>query len=81
MMKSGTFIPLRKSGAAPGDGGTLSRGRLLYVPDARALLGNRKSAWWIKRNFAPQFRFKIGRDSVWYESDALSWLDAQREAR
>ena len=54
------------------------RGRLLYVTDVRELLGNGKSAWWVKRHFAPDSRFKIGRDCVWYESDARDWIDTQR---
>jgi len=56
------------------------RGRLLYVDDIRQLLSNRKSRWWVKRNFAPDARFKIGRDCVWYEADAHAWLQHCKDA-
>ena len=56
----------------------VNRGRLLYVPDVAQLLGGRKSEWWIRHRFAPAVKIKIGRDCAWYESDAYSWLDAQR---
>jgi len=55
-----------------------NRGRLLYVSDVAELLGQRKSDWWIRHRFAPHTKIKIGRDCAWYESDAYSWLDAQR---
>ena len=68
--------------SAPRNGDSAGMGRrLLYVKDVQALLGNRKSPWWIKRNFAPHYRFKIGRDSVWYADDANRWLDEQRGAK
>jgi len=55
-----------------------ARGRLLFVSDIEELLGRRKSAWWIRHRFAPSVKIKVGRDCAWYESDAYSWLDAQR---
>ena len=55
-----------------------ARGRLMYVRDISELLGHRKSEWWIRHRFAPNVKIKIGRDCAWYESDAYSWLDAQR---
>jgi hypothetical protein len=57
-----------------------SRGRLLYVNDICSLLENRKSRWWVKRHFAPDARFKIGRDCVWYEADAHAWLQSRKDA-
>jgi hypothetical protein len=54
------------------------RGRILYVRDVVELLGNAKSEWWVRNNFAPESRFKVGRLPAWWESDAYAWLDAQR---
>jgi hypothetical protein len=55
------------------------RGRLLYVPDVRELLRDAKSAWWVRNHFAPEHRFKVGRSPAWWESEAVAWLDAQRQ--
>lgn len=54
------------------------RGRLMYVPDIRALIRNAKSDWWIRTCFAPEHRFKVGRSPAWWERDAVAWLSGQR---
>jgi len=54
------------------------KGRILYVADIRALIGNGKSDWWVRNCFAPDYRFKVGRSPAWWESEAIAWLEAQR---
>jgi hypothetical protein len=57
------------------------RGRILFVEDVRReLLGGRKSASWVRHSFAPGLKMKIGRDCAWWESEARTWLDGQKEA-
>lgn len=56
------------------------RGRMLFVRDVVALLDGRKSAWWVRNRFAPEFKRKLGRDPFWWECEAVAWLDAQRDA-
>lgn len=51
--------------------------KLLYVPDVQALLRNGKSAWWVRNNFAPEHRIKVGRSPAWWLSDALTWLSSR----
>lgn len=56
------------------------RGRMMFVPDIVELLHHKKSAWWVRNRFAPEFKRKLGRDPFWWESEATQWLDAQTEA-
>lgn len=53
------------------------RGRMLFVPDVVALLKNRKSTWWVRNKFAPEFKHKLGRDPYWWETEAQAWLDSE----
>lgn len=67
------------------------RGKVLFVEDIQALYGRhpidhptapgqwRKSRKWVFGNFAPDVRHKDGRDVWWWETDALAWMDTQRE--
>jgi hypothetical protein len=55
--------------------------RLLYVDDIVALLGAKKSRWWIRNHFAPNAKLKIGRTVAWIQRDALAWLRTQRASR
>ena len=56
-----------------------NRGRLLYVDDVVTdVFRERKSAWWVRHNVAPDRKIKIGRDCAWYEADVYAWLDSQR---
>jgi len=63
------------------------RGRMYFLRDVQELLGRdeagafRKSLWWIKNNFAPDTKRKLGRDPYWWEVDVLRWLDEQRGTR
>lgn len=50
---------------------------MLFVRDVVDLLKGKKSAWWVRNRFAPDLRHKLGRDTYWWESDALRWLDQQ----
>lgn len=54
------------------------RGRMLFVPDVVAPLKGKKSAWWVRNRFAPEFKHKLGRDSYWWEAEAVMWLDRKR---
>ncbi len=55
------------------------RGRLLYVEDVvTEIFRDRKSAWWVRHNVAPDAKIKIGRDCAWYEQDVYRWIDEQR---
>jgi predicted DNA-binding transcriptional regulator AlpA len=54
---------------------------LLYVDDIVALLGAKKSRWWIRNHFAPNAKLKIGRTVAWIQGDALAWLQTQRVSR
>ncbi len=56
------------------------RGRMLFVPDVIALLDHKKSAWWVRNHFAPEYKRKLGRDPYWWETDCLRWLDRQGAA-
>ena len=62
---------------------TPSRGEstLLSVADIVALLGRRKSAWWVRHHFAPEAKIKLGRSPFWYADEAESWIRAQRASR
>lgn len=53
------------------------RGRMLFVPDIIDLLHGKKGAWWVRNRFAPEFRHKLGRDTYWWEAEAIAWLDRQ----
>ena len=53
------------------------KGRVMYVRDVLELICHGKSSWWVRNNFAPEYRFKVGRSPAWWEKDALSWLDKQ----
>jgi hypothetical protein len=61
------------------------RGRMLFVRDVQALFPTKpdgsplKSAWWVKNNFAPAYKHRLGRDPYWWECDAVRWLDAQKD--
>lgn len=54
---------------------------LVYIDDVIAMLGGRKSRWWVRNHFAPKARLRIGRTPAWPRSEALSWIEAQRDAR
>ncbi len=54
------------------------KGRILFVADILELIRDAKSSWWVRNNFAPEHRFKVGRSPAWWEGDALNWLDSQR---
>jgi len=54
------------------------RGRILFVPDVIALLEHKKSAWWVRNHFAPEYKHKLGRDRFWWEYQALPWLEHWR---
>lgn len=54
------------------------RGRMLYVRDILELIRHEKSAWWVRKKFAPDLRHKVGRSPYWWETDALAWLQNQR---
>ncbi len=62
------------------------RGRIMYAEDIQALYGTdpkgrpRRSRNWIHEHFAPEARHKDGRTIYWWETDALAWLDTQRES-
>lgn len=56
------------------------RGALLYVDDVVQLLGGKKSAWWVRHHFAPEYKRKIGSTCAWWKRDALFWIDATIEA-
>lgn len=51
------------------------KGRVMYVRDVLELIRHGKSPWWVRNNFAPEHRFKVGRSPAWWEKDALSWLE------
>lgn len=53
------------------------RGRMLFVPDIVRLLDGKKSAWWVRNRFAPEYKRKLGRDPYWWEADVQKWLDSQ----
>jgi hypothetical protein len=61
------------------------RGRMLFVNDVRELFGKdgngqyRKSAWWVRRRFAPELKHRLGRDPYWWESDIAAWMDEQKD--
>lgn len=61
------------------------RGRIMYAEDIQALYGKtpegkpRRTRNWIHAHFAPEHRHKDGRTIYWWETDALAWLDQQRE--
>lgn len=48
---------------------------MLFVPDVVELLRGKKSAWWVRNKFAPDKKHKLGRDTYWWECDALAALD------
>jgi hypothetical protein len=56
------------------------RGRMLFVADVVKLLQDRKSAWWVRNHFAPEFKHKLGRDPYWWEADAQRWMDSEAAA-
>ncbi len=66
------------SDAARPSGGAIE---LAYIEDVLAMLGGRKSRWWIRHHFAPEARLKIGRTLAWSRADALRWITEQRDAR
>jgi hypothetical protein len=59
------------------------RGRMLFVADVLALLPKRpngkpvKSAWWVRTQFAPDKKHRLGRDPYWWECDVLDFLDRE----
>lgn len=59
------------------------RGRMLFVRDVQELIGKRpdgtyrKSEWWVRNNFAPDRKQKLGRDPFWWEIDVTEWLDKE----
>jgi hypothetical protein len=56
------------------------RGKMLFVPDVVELLKGKKSAWWVRNRFAPEYRHKLGRDTYWWENEAMRWLDQIADA-
>lgn len=74
--------PARQRLALVSSGTPAGRDRtLLSVSDVVALLGGRKSAWWVRHHFAPQAKLKIGRSLLWYADEAESWIREQRASR
>jgi hypothetical protein len=60
------------------------RGRPLYAEDVIELLASRGKTvtrWWVNHKFAPELAQKVGRANMWWEIDALKWLDAQKRGR
>jgi len=53
------------------------KGRVMYVRDVLELIRHAKSSWWVRNNFAPKHRFKVGRSPAWWERDAVTWLENQ----
>lgn len=41
----------------------------LFPPDAVTL-------WWVRRNFAPDYRIFMNRRVFWWKSDALRWINS-----
>lgn len=60
------------------------RGRMLFVADIQEMIGKdedgeyRRSAWWVRQCFAPEFKRYLGRTPYWWSQEACEWLDAQR---
>jgi hypothetical protein len=55
--------------------------RMLFAEDvSRELLQGRRSATWVRRRFAPEFKRRLGRSPYWFESDALAWMVSRRNA-
>lgn len=56
------------------------RGRLLGIAELQELLpayqGKPRTRWWFNHSFMPEKRVRIGRDSGWWESDVLEYLDS-----
>lgn len=54
------------------------RGRLLFTDEVRReFFHDRKSAWWVRRNVAPNQKIRLGHSTVaWYEEDIVAWLNA-----
>lgn len=55
--------------------------RYLFVDDIYQLLRGAKSKWWIRTQFAPHLRLKIGRTLAWLESDVHAWIETLRAPR
>ena len=52
--------------------------RPIFVPEVRErLLRGRKSAKWVRKNFAPEYKHYLGRDPYWFEDDAYRWLESR----
>lgn len=62
------------------------RGVMLFVKDVQQLIGKdesgewRRSEWWIRVNFAPEFRRYLGRTPYWWTCDAIAWLEQAHPA-
>jgi hypothetical protein len=52
------------------------RGRMMYVPDVHELLKGKRSAWWVRTQFAQDKKQYLGRTPYWWEADVLAALDA-----
>ena len=55
------------------------RGRMMSVRDIYERLEGRKSAWWIRTQFAQHYKRYLGRTPYWWECDVAKALDEMRE--
>lgn len=39
------------------------------------------TAWWVRRNFAPEDRIPLGRRVFWWRSDAVRWINSHKQGR
>lgn len=61
-----------------------ARGRLLGIDELQTILppykGKPRTRWFFNHSFLPEKRVRIGRDSAWWESDVIDYLDSTMEA-
>ena len=57
-----------------------ARGRLLFTDEVRSeFFRDRVSAWWVRRNVAPDQKIRLGHSTcAWYEEDVRAWIEARR---
>lgn len=57
-----------------------ARGRLLSIEQLQQILppknGKPRTRWWFNHSFLRDKRVRMGRDSAWWESDVLEYLDS-----
>jgi hypothetical protein len=56
------------------------KSRLLFVDEIRReFFGDRISAWWIRRNLAPDKKIRLGHSTIaWYEHDVVAWIASRQ---